>query len=140
MTGQNQANVRIGPINSLVRSICLGLLAGFSGSMYHVYIWYVSDSFFLPWGALLAMGLVFCAASWSSLRAGKTWAGTLVGLLAFLLVAFFSFAKSGSVLVLPNPTVPVGLAGTIWLLGTLAATVVSNVTVGRYLAKHPPGL
>lgn len=122
--------------NSVVTAICIGLIVGFTGTMYHAYIWYISDGIYLPWGALLAILLTFLGTSWVSLRATKTWAGSLAGAVAFLLVLTFGFAKTGSVLVLANPVIPVGVAGTLWLLGTLFATVVSNVVVKKYQLRQ----
>lgn len=135
-TEQAPARVVPTPANSVLTAICLGLLTGFAGTMYHAFIWHITSDIYLPWGAVLGILLVFCAATWCSLRAEKTWAGSLVGLVAFMLIAVFGFAKTGSVLVLLNPVVPVGVAGTLWLLGTMAATAVSNVVVGRSLRRR----
>ncbi len=123
--------VQPGPVNSLITAICMGLIVAFVGTMYHAWIWYVDKSFFLPWGAMLALALCYLASVWVSLRAGKVWAGSLVGIVAFLTVALFAFAKPTSILVLVNPEVPVGLAGTVWMLGTLLATILANVTCNR---------
>lgn len=117
--------------NSVLTGIALGLLVGFIGTMYHASIWYINESFYIPWGALVALILVFSAATWNSLRAGRNWAGSLVGIITFLVIALFAFAKPHSILVLVNPAVPVGVAGTIWMLGSLGATIVSNITVTR---------
>lgn len=124
-------SVHAGTGNSVVTGIALGLLVGFIGTMYHASIWYLNENFYFPWGALVAILLVFSAATWASLRAGKNWAGSLIGVITFLLIALFAFAKPHSILVLVNPAVPVGVAGTLWMLGSLGATIVSNITVTR---------
>ena len=124
------------PLNSAITAVAMGLLVGFIGSMYHTSIYYFSDTAYLPWGLILALLLVFSATTWTSLRAGKNWAGTLVGCVTFLVISLFAFAKPQSILVLVNPQVPVGVAGTAWMLGSLGVTILSNVVVSRIRARR----
>lgn len=125
-----------GPINSTITSIALGLLAGFAGTMYHAWIWYFSDTFWLPWGALLACLTVFFTATWASLYTQKIWSATLVGASAFLLIGLFAYAKGTSMLVYINPINPPGIAGTIWALGSLVATTFALLASTKYRVKH----
>lgn len=124
------------PVNSVITSLALGLIAGFAGTMYHAWIWYQSESFWLPWGALLGCLTVFLAATWATLHTGKNWSAALVGFTAFTLIGIFAYAKGTSMLVYINPINPPGIAGTIWALGSLVATVLSMLVTTRHRIKH----
>lgn len=124
--------------NSLITAVCLGLLTGVAGTIYHAYIWYHSETVFLPWGAFLAVLTLTLACIWVNLRAANSWPGVITALTAFLLTFLFSTLKgAGGYLVLLNPAHPIGLAGTIWSLGTLVAALISTVVFGIYRRRTP---
>ncbi|MFW0184726.1 hypothetical protein ACN083_04385 [Rothia sp. CCM 9418] len=114
-------------LNSVVIAVSLGIITGFIGTMYHASIWYASTgSWFVPWGSCLAIVMVFCASLWSALRSGTSWGGVLVGIVAFVLIGLFGFGKEGSLLVLLNPQIPVGIAGVVWAFGALGAALIAQ--------------
>ncbi|WP_237224617.1 PIG-L family deacetylase [Rothia nasisuis] len=121
-----------GPINSAVTSIALGLLAGFVGTMYHAHIWYPTTTIWVPWGALLAILTVYCAATWAATHTEKNWAAALVGATAFTLICIFAFAKEDSILVYINPINAVGATGTLWALGSLVAATLAIMSATRH--------
>lgn len=125
-----------GAINSLITSIALGLLAGFSGTIYHSWTWYINQDFWVPWGALLGCLTVFFAATWATIHTGKNWAAALVGFTAFTLISIFAYAKGNSMLVYINPINPPGIAGTLWALGSLVAATLSLIATTRYRLKR----
>lgn len=125
-----------GPVNSVITALALGLLAGFSGTIYHSWIWYINQDIWVPWGALLGCLTVFFAASWATLHTGKNWAAALVGFTAFTLISIFAYAKGNSMLVYINPINPPGIAGTLWALGSLVAATLSLIATTRYSLKR----
>ena len=125
-----------GVINSLITSIALGLLAGFSGTIYHSWIWYINQDLWVPWGALLGCLTVFFAATWATLHTRKNWTAALVGFTAFTLISIFAYAKGNSMLVYINPINPPGIAGTLWAMGSLVAATLSLIATTRYRLKR----
>ncbi|MFW0108588.1 hypothetical protein ACN08Z_05615 [Rothia sp. P7181] len=126
---EDRQNVDVYPtaLNSVITAIALGVITGFMGTMYHASIWYAPNaSWFVPWGSCVAIVMVFCASLWSALRSGASWGGALVGIVAFILIGLFAFGKEGSLLVLLNPQVPVGIAGVIWTFGALGAALIAQ--------------
>lgn len=125
-----------GVINSLITSVALGLLAGFSGTIYHSWIWYINQDLWVPWGALLGCLTVFFAATWVTLHTRKNWTAALVGFTAFTLISIFAYAKGNSMLVYINPINPPGIAGTLWAMGSLVAATLSLIATTRYRLKR----
>lgn len=125
-----------GVINSLITSIALGLLVGFSGTIYHSWIWYINQDLWVPWGALLGCLTVFFAATWATLHTRKNWTAALVGFTAFTLISIFAYAKGNSMLVYINPINPPGIAGTLWAMGSLVAATLSLIATTRYRLKR----
>lgn len=125
-----------GVINSLITSIAIGLLVGFSGTIYHSWIWYINQDLWVPWGALLGCLTVFFAATWATLHTRKNWTAALVGFTAFTLISIFAYAKGNSMLVYINPINPPGIAGTLWAMGSLVAATLSLIATTRYRLKR----
>lgn len=120
-----------GITNTIITSIALGLIAGFAGTMYHAHILYLG-TFWIPWGALIATLTIYFASTWAAIHTQKNWAAALVGTSAFLLIGLFATAKTSSMLVYLNPINPIGIAGTIWGLGTLTAATLAIISATRY--------
>lgn len=121
-----------GVVNSAVTALAVGLISGFTGTMYHTYIWYSSSGFWFPWGLALALLTVFSASLWAALYTEKNWAAALVGSTAFILTGIFALARDASMLIYLNPINPVGITGTLWALGTLVVSIISIMVATRY--------
>ena len=123
--------------NSTITAVAMGILAGMAGTLYHAYIWYQSENFYLPWGAILAVLTLLLSCIWVNVRGKNSWPGVICGVIAFLLTFAFSTikGKSGYLLVL-NPDYPIGIAGIIWSMGTLVATVLATIGYGIYSRKR----
>ena len=121
-----------GPINSAITAVALGLIAGFAGTMYHAHIWYPTSTLWVPWGVAPGLLTVYFAATWAAIHTEKNWAAAAVGVTAFVLIGIFAFTKGTTMLVYINPINPVGTAGTIWALGSLAAATFGMVSAARY--------
>lgn len=128
---ENVADTVPSKVNSAITAIAMGLLAGAAGTLYHAYLWYQSESFYLPWGAILAILTLLLSCIWVNARSKNSWPGVVTGVTAFLLVFAFSALKGkDGYLVIMNPKYPIGMAGTIWALGTLGATVLATIIFG----------
>ena len=100
--------------------------------MYHAHIWYPTSTLWVPWGVASGLLTVYFAATWAAIHTEKNWAAAVVGATAFVLIGIFAFTKGTSMLVYINPINPVGTAGTIWALGSLAAATFGMVSAARY--------
>lgn len=122
--------VPAGTINSAVTGVGLGLIVGFIGTMFHASISYF-PGWYLPWGLIVALILVLSATLWTAHVTRRAWATVLPGVTAFVLLGFFVYARSDSLLVIPNPTVAIGQVGIAWVLGTIVMTVLGQWIAGR---------
>lgn len=118
------------PTNSALTALGMGLLAGCAGTFYHAHLWYSQSGSYLPWGSLLAVLTLLLACIWVNERARSSWPGVLAALTAFVLTYAFSNFKEEGYLILLNPQYPVGMAGTVWVLGTLGAAVLATIIYG----------
>ncbi|WP_129657803.1 PIG-L family deacetylase [Rothia uropygialis] len=134
LSREERKNVAAGPINSVIAGVGVGLVVGFIGTMYHASISYFSG-WYLPWGLFLALLLVLSATLWVSHYTRKAWATVLPGTIAFLEIGLFIYARSDSLLVIPNPKVPIGQVGIAWVLGTLVMTMIGQWISNRAILK-----
>ena len=123
-----------GPVSSSVTGLSLGLIVGFIGTLFHASIGYFSG-WYLPWGLVLALILVLSATVWTAHVTRRAWATVLPGLSAFILVGFFVYARSDSLLVIPNPSVAIGQVGIAWVLGIVAMTVLGEWIANRHILR-----
>lgn len=131
---ERSEQVPAGPVNSAVTGVGLGLIVGFIGTMFHASISYFSGWYF-PWGLVLALLLVLSATLWTAHVTRRAWASMLPGVTAFVLLGFFVYARSDSLLVIPNPTVAIGQVGIAWVLGTMVMTVLGQWIANRKILR-----
>ncbi|WP_129659056.1 PIG-L family deacetylase [Rothia halotolerans] len=128
----------VGPVGAGITGAALGLLMGFIGTMYHAFVLYLLGGWFLPWGALLAVLLVFAGTLWMGHHTRRTWSTALPGVVAFCAVGLFVFGRADSFLVVPSTRAAIGVAGIVWTLGILAATALGVGLAGRRgMLRHP---
>lgn len=130
-------DIEAGPVNSAIAGVGIGLVVGFIGTMFHASIGYF-PGWYLPWGLALALLLVLSATLWVSHYTRKRWATVLPGIVAFIEVGFFIYARSDSLLVIPNPEAPIGQVGIAWVLGILVMTMLGQWLSNR-LILNPRG-
>ncbi|MCT1367489.1 PIG-L family deacetylase [uncultured Kocuria sp.] len=123
-----------GPVSSSVTGLSLGLIVGFIGTLFHASIGYFSG-WYLPWGLVLALILVLSATVWTAHVTRRAWATVLPGVSAFILVGFFVYARSDSLLVIPNPSVAIGQVGIAWVLGIVAMTLLGEWIANRHILR-----
>ncbi|MFI8596182.1 PIG-L family deacetylase [Rothia koreensis] len=131
---EDPEDLAAGPVNSVIAGAGVGLVVGFIGTMFHASISYFSG-WYLPWGLGLALLLVLSGTLWISHYTRRTWATVLPGLFAFIEIGFFVYARSDSLLVIPNPKVPIGQVGIAWILGILVMTMIGQWISNRTILK-----
>ena len=129
------ARAPAGRVTTAITGTCLGLLTGFLGSMLHTQITYL-DAVWIPWGVLLALVLVVAGTIWMIHHSQRIWGGMLVGLTAFMLVGLFMTLRSEAMLVYPTLQAPIGIAGIIWSLGILAASMLGMSIAKRWVLSR----
>ena len=73
----------------------------------------------LPIGLVFGFATVFFASLWAALALRRGGATIITGAFAFLVIYALAFMRPDSPFVLVNPDYPpIGLYGTLWLLGT----------------------
>lgn len=121
---------------SLVISLVSGLLAGVLGTGVHGNIWHVAPHVWIPWGALLALGLLLSLSLWSGTTTRRVWAAAVPGVVAYAAAFVLAFGKPGSALVVLSATSAIGLAGLLWFGGILVITLVAVVLMGRWWRRR----
>lgn len=120
-------------LSAVISSVALGVLVTVCGLAWHGFIYYVSASIYLPWGAVLALAMTFCATVWLCLHTQRTWSAGLMGVtfIALFTYAVFGRAHEGSALATMNTAHPTGVAGTLWGLGSLLVILLGIVVATR---------
>lgn len=117
---------------SLTVSVVSGLLAGVLGTGVHANLWRVTPQVWIPWGALLALGLLLSLCVWSGATTRRVWAAALSGMVAYAVSYVLAFARPDSALIVLDPSAAVGVAGMLWFGGILVVTLAAVVVVGRW--------
>lgn len=121
---------------SLVISVVSGLLAGVLGTGVHGNIWHAAPHVWIPWGAVLALGLLLSLSLWSGTTTRRIWAAAVPGVVAYATAFALAFAKPGSALVVLSGASAIGVAGLLWFGGILVITLVAVVLTGRWWRRR----
>lgn len=127
-----------GTVSSAIAAIALGAIVAFCGTMWHASIWYLSQTVYIPWGTLLALLMTCMATIWLCLHTQRTWTGGLMGVTIFAIITYFAFGRAHdqSVLVLMNTDLPIGVAGTLWGLGSLFCVTLGIIIAAKSHARN----
>ncbi len=119
----------------IVGAISAGLIATVFGTALHGQILYL-PGVALPWGAVAALVLVGSAATVAGLWARTVWMAILTGVVTYILVGLVSM---GSRVIITDGaegiTLPIAVAGMVWILGIGVATIVAAVICLRALSR-----
>ena len=136
-----EQNSREGTLRrALPVSVLLGLVAAVLGTALHGRILYQEDGMSgLPLGALAALVLSGAAAVFAGVLYRRPVMSAVAGAVTYLVLGAFSMDIFGGPLIVTgtssDQTLPITVAGQIWLFGqavaTLAAVVISAMVLGR---------
>ncbi|MEH0058239.1 MULTISPECIES: hypothetical protein [Auritidibacter] len=120
------------PIVTAVGAVCLGALVGFLGNVVHFNVVWIG-SVALPWGVVLALGLVVLAAFWLTSLTDRLWASAVTILASYGMACLMAFWPGADVFSVPVSALawqmmPVEvIAEAAWLLGIPVVGVVTMV-------------
>lgn len=123
------------PVSVTVAVVC-GLLAGILGTGVHGNILRLGKGVALPWGVLLALGLLISVSVWSGTTTRRIWAAAVPGVVAYAVAFALAFLRPDSPMIVLGLTSAIGLVGLAWFGGILLATLLSVVVVGRWWRKR----
>lgn len=123
------------PVSAAI-AIVSGVLAGVLGTGVHANIWHLGPHLWIPWGAVLALGLLLSLCLWSGTTTRRIWAAAVPGLVAYAVSFVLAFAKPDSALIALGPGSAVGISGLLWFGGILLVTLAAVVIVGRWWRRR----
>lgn len=129
------ADNRPSTLGGIIGAISAGLIATVFGTALHGQILYLPDVA-LPWGAVAALVLVGSAATVAGLWARTVWMAILTGVVTYILVGLVSMGSRVIITdVAEGITLPIAVAGMMWILGIGVATIVAAVICLRSLSR-----
>ena len=128
---------------ALAGAVALGVGVGLLGTVLHLQLWAPTETWTLPWGAVLALVLVGSTQLWWSRRTASPVAGGLLGAVAFTVAWALQLLPGHDDLGLPwhahllDALPGAMLASGLWLLGLPLAVVAVQVVAARERRRRP---
>jgi hypothetical protein len=99
-----------------------------AGTALHSQVLYAGGSGY-PWGAAAALLFALAVMVWAGLKTHNVLMAGLTGVLSYVLVGLMAMAPGGEPLIVTGTTaaveLPIAVAGRIWMIGLVFATIVA---------------